>query len=170
MTNFAGGLRPTVDFRIIENKDTAFLNQLFHSSREWEFAQAAMEDSEKSHFLDVQFKLQSQGYAESFPNAIHRIITLNNQDIGRLIVDAQDDNLRVVDLSILPEFQGRGIGSDVMRGLMAEASGGKVPVRLHVARLSPAQKLYARLGFEITGVVGNHLALEWKPDLTPREF
>jgi len=150
-----------VEFRIIENDDQEFLFQLFASTREWEMQYAIMSDGDKDHFLRGQFELQSRSFSLNNIGAVHRIIQLDKVDIGRLIVNRADDHLHIIDLSILTHWRGRGIGTDILRSLLNEAHGGKVPVRLHVEKVSPAMRLYQRHGFKPIADLGNHLKMEW---------
>ena len=150
-----------VEFRIIGNDDDEFLFQLYASTREWEMAHAIMSEGDKDHFLRGQFKLQSQSYATNFIGAVHRIIQLDKLDIGRLIVNRADDHLRIIDLSILSAYRGRGIGTDILRSLLNEAHGGKVPARLHVIKDSPAMRLYTRHGFVPINDRGHYFEMEW---------
>ncbi|MBI1385545.1 MAG: GNAT family N-acetyltransferase [Rhizobiales bacterium] len=167
-----GPARPRghVTFRIITNADDGFLFRLYSSTREWEFALTIWSEADKQRFLRSQFDIQTRAYASTYLGAVHRIIQLDGIDVGRLIVDRRDDLMLIIDLSLLPEYRGRGIGTDLLRSLLNEALGGKVPVRLHVERNSPALSLYLRHDFEQVGVHGNHLALEWRPQLGPREI
>ncbi|AKO96783.1 Acetyltransferase [Marinovum algicola DG 898] len=161
--------RGQVAFRLIHDTDRPFLKYLHATTRAWEFELVAWEETEKARFLKQQFEAQDLSYQRSFPKANRHIITLDGVDIGRLYLDRQDDVLYIIEFSLLPQYQGRGIGTDILRSLLNEAHGGKVPVRLKVERLNPAQRLYLRHGFVQTGVVGHHLALEWRPQLGPRE-
>lgn len=66
-----------------------------------------------------------------------------------------DDSLHIVELQLLPEMQGKGIGSAVVRHLIQHGAGLGLPVTLSVVPANPrAQRLYERLGFEVTGVEG----------------
>ena len=71
---------------------------------------------------------------------------------------------------IRERVRGRGIGTDLLRSLMNEAHGGKVPVRLHVEKHSPALNLYLRHGFRAVSDAGHHVAMEWMPNTGPREI
>jgi ribosomal protein S18 acetylase RimI-like enzyme len=79
-----------------------------------------------------------------------RIITLDEGDIGWLQSTAREDGFFVGQLFVDPPFQGRGIGSEVMRRLIGEAAHLRQPVRLSVVKINPALRLYERLGFRIT--------------------
>lgn len=158
-----------VAFRVIHAADEAFLLRVYAATRAWEFRLTLWTEAEKDAFLKSQFRLQDLHVQRVYPNAVRRIVTLDGADIGRLYVDRQDACLRIIEFSLVPEAQGRGIGTDILRSLLNEAHGGKVPVRLFVERENPALRLYLRHGFVATGAEGHHLALEWRPDLRPRE-
>jgi len=159
-----------ISFRVIHSGDEPFLFQVYASTREWEFQYTVWEPEEKQRFLRQQFEAQDAAYQLRFPQATRRIIQLDGVDIGRIYLLREDDCLRLIELSLLPAWRGRGIGGDILRSLLNEAHGGKVPMRLHVERNSPALSLYLRHGFRQTGVTGHHYALEWQPDLRPAEI
>ena len=58
-----------------------------------------------------------------------------------------EDEIRIVDIALLPEFCNRGIGTTLLRGLQSEAAAAGKPLRIHVERFNPAMRLYERLGF-----------------------
>lgn len=160
--------RGQIGFRLIRDTDRDFLFDLYAETREWEFRLTRWSPEDKRDFLERQFTLREQGYRMQFPGAVFRILQLDGEDIGRLTVDRQDDCLRIIDLTIAAPWRGRGIGTDLLRSLINEAHGGKVPVRLSVERNNPAMALYTRHGFVVTGEMGTHLALEWRPPSGPR--
>ncbi len=160
----------TIEFRVIHNEDQGFLFRVYASTREWEFESTSWTEAEKQDFLKRQFTAQDQAYKTTYLGAVHRIIQLDGEDIGRLYLDRQDDCMRIIDFTLLPDYRGRGIGTDILRSLLNEAQGGKVPVRLYVVQNSPALNLYLRHGFRKTGVNGHRFAMEWQPDLGPREI
>ncbi|KNG93141.1 hypothetical protein ATO11_13460 [Pseudaestuariivita atlantica] len=155
--------------RPVTDADDAFLFALYAESRAQEMAQTGWSAEATRDFLKSQFALQKRGYATSYPGATYTILQVDGIDGGRLTVDRQSDCLRLIDLLIASEWQGRGLGTDILRALMHEAQGGKVPLRLSVAKGNPVQQLYARLGFRVTGDIGQYWAMEWMPDLGPRE-
>ena len=161
--------RSAVSFRVIQDTDGPFLRRVYAASRDWEFRHSVWSETERTDFLTRQFNLQDLHYKRSYPKGVFRIIVLDGLDIGRLYVDRQDDCLRILELGLLAEYRGRGIGTDILRSLLNEAHGGKVPARLHVEQQSPALRLYLRHGFRPIGRHGYHLEMEWTPDLRPRE-
>lgn len=162
--------RGHIAFRVIHAADTPFLRRVHDSTRAWEFRLTRWNDADKDDFLRRQFELQDMSYQQSYPGMVRRIVTLDGVDIGRLYVDRQDDCLRIIEFSLLEAARGRGVGTDILRSLMNEAHGGKVPVRLFVQADSPALRLYLRHGFRPTGQSGHHIALEWRPATGPREI
>lgn len=78
-----------------------------------------------------------------------KIIQYNNEDIGRLTVVYSKDNIKIDNIHILPNYQGKGIGRKLIEDLIAEANDLNLPLALQVLEVNPAQKLYKALGFEI---------------------
>jgi ribosomal protein S18 acetylase RimI-like enzyme len=71
-------------------------------------------------------------------------------------VDRSPKLLRLIDIAMLPEWQGKGIGTHLIRDLIGE----RLPVVLHVAIDNPARALYERLGFEVKAAEGIYLRME----------
>lgn len=159
-----------INFRVIHDSDRQFLIELYGNTRAWEFENSIWSNEERDVFIKRQFELQDQSYKANYIGAIHRIIQLDDMDIGRLIVNRSNDIMHIIDLSILSAYQGRGIGTDILKSLINEAQGGKVPVTLSVEQNNPALHLYNRLGFQQVGVTGHHLSLKWEPYRGAREI
>ncbi len=70
----------------------------------------------------------------------------------------------IEEIALLPEAQGRGIGTRLVRDVLQAAQRRGVPVRLSVFTSNPARVLYARLGFRVTGIEEPRMAMEWRPD------
>jgi ribosomal protein S18 acetylase RimI-like enzyme len=141
-------LRPAVE------SDRDFLQRLFASTRERELAFLAGNPAAKALFISGQFAAQRDSYLRSFPEASHDIIEVNGVCAGRLYVDRGLAALHLIDISLLPEYRGRGIGSKLLRALLAEAAQMKGTIKLSVAESNPAQRWYQRLGFETVGSDG----------------
>ena len=71
--------------------------------------------------------------------------------------------IRIVDIAIAPGYRGRGAGTALLGGLIAEASAAGKVVELHVESTNPAQRLYRRLGFVDAGDVSPYLRMQWRP-------
>lgn len=155
----------SVALRPVAEGDEAFLLKAYASIRAEELAQVPWSEAQRDAFLKMQFDAQQLHYQTHNPNATHDIILLNAQATGRLYVARRDREIRILDLTILPEYRNRGIGTSLIKDLMAEAAGAAKPLTIYVENYNPSYRLFQRLGFNKTeeddGV--NHL-LEWRAD------
>lgn len=91
---------------------------------------------------------QQRFHKENYNAANTRIIKLNDKPVGTVDVNEGGRNIFISGLYILPDFQGRGIGSSILKGLMVRAQSEKKRLELEVLRVNTnAQRLYKRLGF-----------------------
>jgi GNAT superfamily N-acetyltransferase len=104
----------------------------------------------------------------SFDPSTHRLVHVDGQLAGVLAVEEHPEHVQLVKVFLLPPFQGRGIGTRLVRQVMAQAAAQGRPVRLRVLRVNPAQRLYLRLGFVITDETPERLYMEWRPGIDPR--
>jgi ribosomal protein S18 acetylase RimI-like enzyme len=151
------GLRPA------GRDDRELLYQIYASTREAELAIAGWDTAVKEAFLRMQFAAQDSHYHTTFPAASYDLIVSGDEVLGRLYVDRGDTAWLVVDLALLPQHQRKGIGTRLLTRILAEAAAAARPVRMHVERFNPAQRLYRRLGFTLIADEGVYLLLEWQP-------
>jgi ribosomal protein S18 acetylase RimI-like enzyme len=144
--------------------DEEHLYRVYASTRQEELAPLGWAEAEREAFLRMQFTAQDRYYRAQFPEASYQVVLAGERPAGRLYVDRRPDEIRVLDIALLPEHRGGGIGSALLRDLFAEARARGVPVRLHVERSNPALRLYTRLGFEPIGERIPYLLMEWRPD------
>ena len=140
--------------------DEDFLKALFASTREHLLAALPPDAQLRATFIDLQFKAQCQAYHRDCAGAVPEIIEIDGTAVGRWIVDRSGETVRLVDLSLMPPHRGRGIGGALLRGLLAEAAASGRRVSLSVAVDNPAQRLYARLGFQTVARDGLYLRQE----------
>jgi ribosomal protein S18 acetylase RimI-like enzyme len=152
-----------VTLRPITEKDREFLCRLYVSTREDEMALVPWSDAEKQAFLVMQFNAQTKFYHEQFKQAEFQAILLDGEPIGRLYIDRRADEIRLIDIALLPEHRRKGIGSRLLKGTLAEAERAGLPVRIHVESYNPALHLYYRLGFRKIGDHGVYYLMEWSP-------
>lgn len=89
-----------------------------------------------------------------------RVISLGGVDVGILALVEASACIKLNQLFILPEWQGRGIGSECMRVIMAEARERGLPVRFRVLKVNQrARVFYQRLGFVCTGQTDTHVIM-----------
>jgi ribosomal protein S18 acetylase RimI-like enzyme len=121
------------------------------------------DDAQKESFLRMQFEAQDRWYREQMPDASFEVVLVDGEPAGRLYVDRREDEIRIVDIALLPEHRGRGIGTLLLGELLSEADAAGKSVTIHVERLNPALRLYARLGFSVAEDKGIYLFLERRP-------
>jgi len=117
-------------------------------------------DAEKAAFLEMQFDAQDRWYRVQYPQATFDVVVVDGEPAGRLYVNRGEAEVRIVDIALLPDHRGRGIGGSLLRTLLAEADAGGKSVTIHVERLNPALRLYESLGFCVAEDKGVYLFLE----------
>jgi ribosomal protein S18 acetylase RimI-like enzyme len=110
----------------------------------------------------MQFSAQHRYYRENYASTRFDVVLVDGQPAGRLYVARWPDELRIVDVALLPEVRRRGVGTALLRGLLDEGAERALPVRIHVERQNPALALYERLGFRLLEDRGVYLFLEWR--------
>ena len=112
-------------------------------------------------FLRMQARAQRAEYRRRFPDAAADIVLVHEEPAGRIYVDRGGEETRLIDLSLLPEHRGHGIGGRLLADLLAEAAAHGRRVVLQVDRANPARRLYERLGFTLEGDDGVYCAMTW---------
>ena len=150
--------------RPVEPGDEAFLLGLYASTREQEMALVPWPEEEKRAFIQMQFQAQHKYYQEAFPDAQFSLILRDGRPAGRLYMERRADEHRIIDIALLPEYRGQGLGSGLMNDILTEAGAAGKPVRIHVERNNPALSLYSRLGFRQVEDQGVYHLMEWRPE------
>ena len=144
--------------------DESFLFSLYASTRENELAATGWNETARAQFLQLQFRAMRQSYRSMFPNGEFSILQLDGQAIGRLVVNRTSEEIRVVDIALLPDYRNRGLGGSLLRSILAEAKDSGRSVRLHVLKGAAAEHLYIRLGFRAMNGGELHHQMEWNPN------
>jgi GNAT superfamily N-acetyltransferase len=144
--------------------DQEFWFRVYCSTRAEEMAMVPWDESQKRAFLEMQFKAQSEAYQQQFPGAEHSVILEDGVPAGRIIVDRDAKRILLVDIALLPEHRGRGIGGELIAGLKTEAEEAAKPLWLDVETFNPVRFFYERIGFRKIDEVGVYWRLEWRPN------
>ena len=158
---------PCVTFRPITVEDEPFLRRVYASTRLEELAPLGWSADQQSGFLAQQFNAQHQYYQEHYADADFQLILLGDQPIGRLYVARWPDEIRLMDIALLPEHRNAGYGTQIIRELLEEAARARKPLRIHVEKFNPALRLYQRLGFFPIEDQGIYYYMEWSPSSAP---
>jgi ribosomal protein S18 acetylase RimI-like enzyme len=141
--------------------DRDFLAALYADTRNEELRPVPWSDAEKAVFLGQQFELQWQHYRLHYPRAQWLVILRGGEPIGRLYLEAGNAELRLMDIALLRTARQQGLGTALMRAVLAYAQALGLPVGLHVEPFNPAWRLYQRLGFVIREMHGLYAFL-WR--------
>lgn len=157
----AGG---RVSLRPVGPADEEFLLGVYASTREEELAQVAWPPEQKMAFLRSQFEAQRREYTARYPDAQYDVILLDGRPAGRLWVGRDEEQIRLLDIALLPEAQNRGVGALIVRGLIDEAARTGRALRHMVFMMNVgARRFYERLGFVVFEEVGAYHHMEWRP-------
>ena len=150
-------LRPCTD------ADDAFLYDVFCTT--WENQVAALPNPDLAqHLLRIQHIAQDSRFRSMHP--VHeRLVVLHEEEpAGRLYVHRDESTIHLIDLTLLPTFRSLGVGSQVLRHVLAEATELGQPITLRVARRNVrAMRLYTALGFRLVSMDDVDNYCEWIP-------
>ena len=140
----------------------AFIEALYRSTREAELRLTNWTEEQKTMFCRMQQFAQLADY-RSKPGASHEVVFYQKKPVGRLFCWESATEIRLADISLLPEFRGKGIGRAVLTGLINTARRKKKPLTLHVAAHNPARRLYESLGFRTVWAENDAERMELRP-------
>jgi ribosomal protein S18 acetylase RimI-like enzyme len=104
---------------------------------------------------------QRRLHQRRFASQDFQVIVVSGADVGILALSREPDCLKVNQLLVLPQYQGKGIGTACMKHVIEEAATSRLPVRLHVLKANRrAAEFYRRLGFSDTGLDDTHVQME----------
>ncbi|MBB1384636.1 GNAT family N-acetyltransferase [Pseudoalteromonas sp. SG45-5] len=143
--------------------DKPFLEKLHNTMRQ----DLQLIDAEKDFvesIVEMQFKAQTQGYGEKFPNAMYFVIEKHHEAIGKATIDFGPNEIRIVDIGFLPSARGHGFGSAIIQSFQSAALQSGAPLTLVVEQCNfAAKQLYARLGFQVESISPPYEFMAWYP-------
>ena len=144
-------------------EDESFLFEVYASTRAQEMALVPWDDEQRKSFLTMQFAAQHSHYRAQFPQASHSVILRDNSPVGRFYVLREESDIRILDITVLPEYRNGGIGTALLRELLDEAAQAKKRVLIYVETFNPSLRLIERLGFKSIAEEGINFLMEWRP-------
>lgn len=157
--------RDAVTLRPATPADYHFMRLLYGSTREEEMKRFPFDELQKKDFLDQQFAAQYQHYQLHYPTCERNIIEIDGRPAGRLWIDEWRDQIRLVDIALMPEWRGSGVGTMLLREVLGRGARAGKPVTIHVEAYNPALRLYERLGFTRVDTNGVYFLMKWSPPL-----
>jgi ribosomal protein S18 acetylase RimI-like enzyme len=146
---------PAYQLRAAQHEDADFL---------WRLRQQVMRDVVEATWGPWEDTQQRQFFDRGFVPRETSIIVVDDKPAGRISVARSHMEYFLGIVELLPEAQGRGLGSAIMRDLQEEARQVRLPIRLQVIKANTAAlRLYTRLGFRPTGETKTHQLMLWHP-------
>lgn len=150
-------LRPETD------DDIPFLMRLYASTREQELAPVPWSVEQKQAFLVSQFQAQRHHYRAYIAGCAFDLLECRGVPVGRLYLEPRSTQLYIVDIALLPEWRGQGLGTAILEALQAAGHASGRSVGIMVEKYNPALRLYRRLGFTDVADHEVYLEMEWRP-------
>ena len=152
-----------IQLRPAEEKDAAFIEAVYRTTREAELNLTNWSEYQKGAFISMQSAAQLADYKTKCPGARFQIIIYNQKNAGRFFTCETENDIRLLDITILPEFAGQGIGTNLLLRLIERSNKVQKKISLHVIASNPALKLYQRLGFVHIKKDGFYYYMERQP-------
>lgn len=153
--------------RPMADGDLPFAERVYASTRSEELARTAWPPEQIDAFLALQHRAQHAHYRAHYPEAEWLIVERDGEAVGRLYLAEWEEDLRIVDISLLPAARGQGIGGAIVADLIAAAHRAGRKVSIHVEQHNPARRLYARLGFTPVEERGAYILMECPAPAAP---
>ena len=153
-----------IQLRSVEEKDTAFIEAVYRTTREVELNFTNWSEHQKNAFISMQSTAQLADYKTKFPGASFQVIIYNKKNAGRFYTWENEIEIRLLDITLLYQFRGKGIGTELLQQLIARSNKTQKKLSLHVEASNPILKLYQRLGFIYIKNNGRHYYMERQPE------
>ncbi|TSC54544.1 MAG: hypothetical protein LiPW30_10 [Parcubacteria group bacterium LiPW_30] len=145
-----------ISIRPAEKDDFEFARRTHH---------LAYHDVVVKQFGNWDEKMQDGFFERSWVPETHQIIYFNEAPAGYCSFIYYPDHIFASELVILPEFQGKGIGSKLLSDLIKESDEKVIPIKLQVLKQNKAQGLYRRLGYKDVEEEETHIKMEYVPSV-----
>ncbi len=154
----------TLHLRAVDEADSEFLEELYFSRRA-DLQQIPGDAQFVRQLIKMQQQMQAVGIRNNFPVARHLLLEDGSVRIGRLVVDIGASDVRLVDIALLPEVQGRGIGRKVLQAMLEDALSQGLSMSLAVEKNNVrARALYLSAGFHVHSEDSMFEQLHWHPE------
>ena len=156
-------MQKSLTLRPICSNDDSLLFRIFQTVYEPDFEALDIPADQFTDLLRIQFNAQQQQYRRRYPDADFDVVLCDDKPAGSMCALRGPDRFALIDISLLPEYRNRGIGSELVADLISQARIAGKAVDAHVRRGNPAGRLWQRLGFEQVGDDGVYLQIRIQP-------
>ena len=142
----------TISRRPETPEDEPFLRQMIIASIAQELMAWSWPEAIRDQLLGMQYSAKVGSLRTNHPAAASEIILAGGQPVGWIFLDESPQEIHLCEIIVAVGLRGKGVGSAVLREVLAAADRAKKPVRLLVnVTNAGAIQLYERLGFRRTG-------------------
>ena len=155
-----------MDFHLRERKDSdqEFVKALFCRIRVIELKAETWPEQLKDQITSMQFEAFEKAMTDEYPGIQGHILMVDSERIGWYQQEESEKVINAISLFILPEYQGNGIGSKLLRNVINDSKIKRKPVYFEVEKVNPAFNLYKRLGFKVHGENELKYFMNYTPD------
>ena len=153
----------SITLRPVEETDQDFLIELYKSSRGDDLRGLGWSEDRISEFLELQYEAQGN-LQDDNQQASDQVVLVNGKRIGRLSIETRADEIRCIDLALLPDYRNQGVGTLLIQRLQQQAWSASIRLHVQVIRFNRAVNFLERLGFRRTSETGTHFQMEWLPE------
>jgi ribosomal protein S18 acetylase RimI-like enzyme len=140
----------TITLRPAAQQDENFLYNLYKLSRVDEFSMTGIGEQQFDMLMRMQYTARKMTYENNYPVSSHSIVVVDGTEAGQIWVFSDARQYRVIDIAIAGAFQNQGVGSSLMKSLIAQATRAEIPLRCSIATNNPGSlRFHQRLGFRI---------------------
>jgi GNAT superfamily N-acetyltransferase len=154
-----------VSLRPARTADRPFLFRVYASTRREELRPLGWDEEATQAFLRTQFEHEDRDWNLHKPGAQCMVVLRSGRPVGRLYVARTPQEIRVMDLTLLPQHRGQRIGTSLVGSLLDEARLTRRTVRMNVGRSSPMGELCRKLGFLPAATRGGTWLMEWTAEV-----
>jgi GNAT superfamily N-acetyltransferase len=152
-----------LSLKTVTATDEEFLLSIYASTRAAELDQVEWQPGQREAFIKWQFEMQRDQYAARFPDAEYKVICVDEEPSGRIWIGRGSDEIRLLDIALLPKSQNRGVGTILLRRLIDEANvTGKALRHMVFVLNNDAHRFYERLGFVEIEATGGYKHMEYR--------
>lgn len=155
-------MNPPIHLRAATPGDREFLFEVFAAAGPALELQSLPDTPLRAQLIQMQFDGWRTGYSAQFGAEGLKVLEQASEPLGYIWLSEEPGASRIVDLAFTPAARGKGIGSELVRSLVADAHREGKPVRASVAKSNHGSlRFNLRLGAVITGESATHWAIEW---------
>jgi ribosomal protein S18 acetylase RimI-like enzyme len=130
--------------------DEPFLRTLMIETLAEQLAAWSWPEQIRAPLLETQYQVQRQGWRSRGGSSM--IVLQADEAVGWYVTVESADEIRLLNLMVLAQYRGQGIGSAILCTLLTASDAAGKPLRLAVlVNNNRAMQLYERLGFQRLG-------------------